>query len=382
MESESMEPPQKIKLHIKYAYIEPITHHPQSCGEAKNIIPFRNEIGTNLVTLGVIMEWTPLNVLSFGLFVASLLLFLRKKGNKSRCRLPPGPPGWPVFGNLFNIGQQPHRTMTILREKYGPIIWLRLGSIDTMVLNSAKVATEFFKNHDLEFAERTVTDIMRVRGYANGSVALAPYGSYWRVMRRLVTVDMLVTKRLVESAPVRRKCMDDMMTWIAEAAQAACNNQDGIHVARYVFFMTFNLLGNLMLSKDMFDPNSKVGSEFFEAMTGLMEWAGHPNVAELFPWLRKLDPQGLRRRMERDMGKALEIASGFVTEKMKEREMGVKKRDFLDVLMEFRGNGRDEPDMIPEKELKVFILVRQKLIFDIDFVFISFLVKLFTGKIK
>ncbi|KAI4318857.1 hypothetical protein MLD38_032516 [Melastoma candidum] len=302
------------------------------------------------------MEWTPFHVLSFIVFVVSLLLVVRRKGSESRRRRPPGPPGWPVFGNLFNIGQQPHRKLATLREKYGPIIWLRLGSIDTMVLNSAKVATEFFKNHDLEFAERTVTDLMRSHGYADGSVALAPYGPYWRVMRRLVTVDMLVTKRLVESAPIRRKCVDDMITWIGEAAKELRDDGEGICLARYVFFMTFNLLGNLMMSKDMFDPKSEVGSEFFKAMTGLMEWSGHPNVAELFPWLRKLDPQGLKRRMDRDMGKAMEIASGLVRERMKEREMGVKKRDFLDVLMEFRGNGRDEPDIIPEKELNIFIL--------------------------
>ena len=36
-----------------------------------------------------------------------------------------------------------------------------------------------------------------------------------------------------------------------------------LHVARFVLLMTFNLFENLMLSRDLFDPDSKDGSEFF-----------------------------------------------------------------------------------------------------------------------
>lgn len=64
------------------------------------------------------------------------------------------------------------------------------------------------------------------------------------------------------------------------------NEGHGVHVARFVFLMSFNLLGNLILSKDLVDPNSKEESEFFTAMTGMMEWNGHANMADFFPWLR------------------------------------------------------------------------------------------------
>ncbi|KAK3405859.1 hypothetical protein EUGRSUZ_K02083 [Eucalyptus grandis] len=298
-------------------------------------------------------------VLICALFVsATLLVSLRWKKSRS-CRLPPGPPGWPIFGNMFNLGMMPHRTLAGLRQKYGPVIWLRLGSIDTMVILSSRVATEFFKNQDLNFAERTVTDLMRSHDYHEGSVALAPYGSYWRMSRRLLTVDMLVAKRLNETAPIRRKCIDKMLTWIGEAASAEkVRLGEGIHLARFVFLTTFNLLGNLMLSRDLFDPDSKVGSDFFVAMAGLMEWTGHANIADLFPWLRWLDPQGLRRKMDRDMGKAMRIASDFVRERIEERKIGREddRRDFLDVLLEFEGNGKDEPAKLSEKQINTFIL--------------------------
>lgn len=286
-----------------------------------------------------------------------LLLLHWKISAAKRRRLPPGPPGWPIFGNMFQLGHMPHRTLTHLRDKYGPVVWLKIGAINSMAILSTKAATEFFKNHDLAFAERTITDIMRVHNYDKSSLALAPYGSYWRLMRRLVTVDMLVAKRINDTASIRRRCVDDMLVWIAREAEKLEEGR-GLNVARYVFLMSFNLLGNLMLSRDLFDPESSEGSEFFTAMMGLMEWTGHANVVDLFPWLRWLDPQGLRRNMERDMGKALEIASRFVKERIDQEQRGEKKqRDFLDVLLEHQGSGNQEPLNISDKDLNIFILV-------------------------
>lgn len=279
-----------------------------------------------------------------------VLLLLHRKISGSKRRLPPGPPGWPLFGNMFQLGNMPHRTLAHLRDRYGPVVWLRIGSINTMAILSSKAAAEFFKNHDLYFADRTITDIMRVHNYDKSSLALAPYGPYWRTMRRLVTVDMLVAKRLDETAHIRRKCVDEMLVWITREAgklEEGC----GLHVARYVFLMSFNMLGNLMLSHDMFDPESSEGSEFFTAMMGLMEWTGHANVVDLFPWLRRLDPQGLRRKMERDMGKAIEIASKFVKERIEKQSGDKTQRDFLDVLLEHIGDDTDA------ESLNVFILV-------------------------
>lgn len=171
-------------------------------------------------------------------------------------------------------------------------------------------------------------------------------------MRRLVTVDMLVLKRINATATVRRRCVNDMLRWISEEST---KSEKGVHVARFVFLMTFNLFGNLMLSRDVFDPDSESGSEFFTAMMGLMEWTGHANVTDLFPWLRWLDPQGLRGKMERDMGKALEIASKFVKERLEEKREN-KTRDFLDVLLDFQKSESQETLNISDKDLNIFIL--------------------------
>ncbi|XP_031096913.1 cytochrome P450 76A1-like [Ipomoea triloba] len=285
-----------------------------------------------------------------------LHLHLHRRKTISRQRLPPGPRGWPVFGNMFDLGEMPHKTLMGLKRQYGSVVWLRLGSINTVVVLTAKAAAELFKNHDVAFADRTITEVMTAQSYEKGSLALAPYGTYWRVMKRIMTVEMLVTKRINETVPVRRKCADVLLTWIENETTVGGSS---VAVARFVFLSLFNMLGNLILSRDLVDPESRIGSEFFTAMMGLMEWGGHPNIVDVFPCLRWLDPQGLKRKMNRDLGNTYEIVSGFLKERMKEREAEgaeSRKKDFLEVLLNFEGNGKDEPQTLSEHELIIIIM--------------------------
>ncbi|PHT71045.1 Cytochrome 76A2 [Capsicum annuum] len=302
-------------------------------------------------------EWSYLFFSSIILLPAFILFFSKKKTSKCSNKLPPGPPGLPIFGNMFELGTEPYKKMASLKQKYGPVLWLKLGtSSNIMVVQTAQAAAELFKNHDISFANRAIGDANLPHNYPQGSPALAPYGPFWRFLRRICTVDMFVHKKITETVPVRRKCVDNMLKWIEKAANSA-EKGGGIEVTRYVFLASFNMLGNLILSKDLADPESEEASEFFNAMKGIMEWSGIPNVSDIFPFLRKFDLQNLRKKMTRDMGKAMEIVSIFLKERKEERKKGEDKgKDFLGVLLEFEGNGKDEPDKLSEHQMKVFIL--------------------------
>ncbi|CAK9165543.1 unnamed protein product, partial [Ilex paraguariensis] len=239
----------------------------------------------------------PLNRMEVG-FKVEVVNGPTKGGNDSSKKRPPGPPGWPIVGNMFDLGTMPHQNFHQLRTKYGSVLWLKLGSTNTMVIQSAKAAAELFKKHDLPFADRKVPDALTALCYNQGSLAFGNYGPNWRMLRRVCSMELQNNKRINESASLRQKCIDNMIIWIEEdsAASRAQGGTGEVQQVRFLFIMAFNVVGNLMLSRDILDRQSDEGQRFFDAMNKVMEWAGKPNVADFLPFMLiwTNDPRYLR----------------------------------------------------------------------------------------
>ncbi|KAG5235132.1 cytochrome P450 [Salix suchowensis] len=253
--------------------------------------------------------------------------------SKEHVQLPPGPRPWPVVGNIFQIGWPPHESFTKLARVHGPIMTIRLGSMCNVVVSSSEVAREMVKNHDAVLAGRKIYEAMRGDSGNEGSIITAQYGPHWRMLRRLCTTEFFVTSRL-------------------DAMQGARTSDDGtkaVDLGRYIFLMSFNLIGNLIFSKDLLDPKSEKGAEFFQQAGKIMELAGKPNVADFLPILRWLDPQGIRRKTQFHVAKAFEIAGGFIKER-------TEKKRFLRCLLEFRGDGVEEPTRFSSTTINAIVL--------------------------
>ncbi|XVE64100.1 hypothetical protein DITRI_Ditri07aG0074400 [Diplodiscus trichospermus] len=79
-----------------------------------------------------------------------------KKFNKNLPPLPPGPPSLPILGNLPSLQPDLHHYFSKLSQIYGSIVKLQLGSKIYIVINSASVAKEVLKDHDVIFANRNI----------------------------------------------------------------------------------------------------------------------------------------------------------------------------------------------------------------------------------
>ncbi|KAM0036929.1 putative cytochrome P450 [Helianthus debilis subsp. tardiflorus] len=136
----------------------------------------------------------------FALIACSLVFFtaywalLNLKITKN---LPPGPPKVPIFGNIHQLkGGVPHRVLGSLARKYGGIMYLQLGQVPTVVISTPRLAQEILKTNDVVCADRPSTIASQILFYKGQDIAWAPYGSYWRQMRKICTLELLSTKRV------------------------------------------------------------------------------------------------------------------------------------------------------------------------------------------
>ncbi|KAL6652836.1 hypothetical protein ACP70R_011761 [Stipagrostis hirtigluma subsp. patula] len=168
-------------------------------------------------------------------------------------RLPPGPPGWPVVGNLFQVafsGKLFIHYIRDLRREYGPILTLRMGERTLVVISSAEVAHEALIEKGREFASRPRENTTRNIFSSNKlTVNSAVYGPEWRSLRRNMVSGMLSTSRLREFRHARMRAMD---RFVARMRAEAAASPDGASIwvlrnARFAVFcilldMTFGLL--------------------------------------------------------------------------------------------------------------------------------------------
>ncbi|TYJ43374.1 hypothetical protein E1A91_A03G148300v1, partial [Gossypium mustelinum] len=128
------------------------------------------------------------------LLLLSLLLIFIKTLTAKKGKLPPGPPKLPILGNLHQLGPFPHRSTWQLSKKHGPIMLLQLGSTPPLVVSSAEAAKEVLKIHDLECCSRPPLTGPKRLTYNFQDVAFAPYGHYWKEMRKICVAELFSMK--------------------------------------------------------------------------------------------------------------------------------------------------------------------------------------------
>ncbi|XP_042048477.1 cytochrome P450 76T24-like [Salvia splendens] len=282
-----------------------------------------------------------MDLLTSLIFVASiawiciLILTSNSRARKSS-KLPPGPYGPPIIGNILHLGPKPHRSLAKLSQKYGPVMSLKLGSITTVVISSAETAKLVLQKHDSSFSNRTIPSASKALRHHEFSVAWLPVGSQWRKLRKICREQMFSAPRLDSSEGLRREKLHKLRDFVAER----CDRGVAVNVGDAAFTTALNLMSASLFSVEFARFDSESSQEMKEVVWGVMKSVGSPNLADYFPLLKPADPQRIFKAAEFNYGKLFAKLDEIIDEKLKS---GGDKRDLVEALLEI--NRRDEAQL-------------------------------------
>lgn len=281
---------------------------------------------------------------------------------KTKNLLPPGPPKWPILGNLLQLGALPHRDLASMCNKYGPLVYLKLGSIDAITTNDPDIIREILLKQDEVFASRPRTLAAVHLAYGCGDVALAPLGPQWKRMRRICMEHLLTTKRL-----------ESFMKHRAEEAQhlvrdvlAASRTSKAVNLREVLGGFSMNNVTRMLLGKQYFGAGSagpQEALEFMHITHELFRLLGVIYLGDYLPIWRWVDPYGCEKKMREVEKRVDEFHTKIIEEHRRAREENGRgngepdggEMDFVDVLLSLPGE--DGKQHMDDVEIKALIQV-------------------------
>ncbi|OAE20191.1 hypothetical protein AXG93_3802s1040 [Marchantia polymorpha subsp. ruderalis] len=285
---------------------------------------------------------------------ALVVLYITKftKGSK-KPRLPPGPPAWPVVGSLHLLGQLPHRDMKDLADKYGPLMSLRLGSVQAVVVSSPEIARQFLKDQDQAFASRPLFSGPEIFNHKAQNLAWAPYGPTWRLLRKICTVELFTAKRLKQFQNIRQEELLSTIQNILESGRGG----KLVNMDEHMGSLTGNNITRMLFHRRYFGskgiPITALGEakEFQHIIRELFRIGGAFIVSDYIPWLKRLDLGGWRAQLKKIQVKYDAFVGNLIDEHRRNAKPLAESENFVDVLLSIQNSGVDGRPTITDVQI-------------------------------
>ncbi|XP_047325105.1 LOW QUALITY PROTEIN: cytochrome P450 CYP82D47-like [Impatiens glandulifera] len=285
-----------------------------------------------------------------------LFYFLRQlKAFKHRSHklinTPPEAGGaWPIIGHLHKLHgpKLPHIVLSEMADKYGPIYTIRLGLHEYIVVSNCELIKDLFTTHDKAVSSRPKMIAAQHLGYDNAMFAFAPYGTFWRAMRKIVSLELLCSRRLellkhVHVYETKTSIQELHKLW---RERNISHELDKVKVNMSQCFsnLTLNVtlqmiagkryIGTMMEGREKDEEKrcQRIFREFF-CLTGINM------VSDAIPWFRWLDLGGYEKAMKKTGKEMDDLVEEWLQEHLHRRSCGESKedknsdQDFMDVMI-------------------------------------------------
>eukprot|EP01018_Ginkgo_biloba_P010788 Gb_15697 [translate_table: standard] len=193
------------------------------------------------------------------------------------------------------LGKLPHRKLRELSKKYRPIMFLRVGSVRTVVASSPEMVKKFLKTHDLIFASRP-------------STCVGKYMAYFMREEEIAIMHESVMK------------------------QCGVNGSNPVNISNLVSTVTMDIICRMTFGRKYSEETLKDRRGFKAMIQEALYLSGEFNIADFIPYLEWMDLQGLGRRQKHTHKTLNDLFEKIIQEHEENKNRG--HRDFVDVMVE------------------------------------------------
>lgn len=251
-----------------------------------------------------------------------------------------GPFSWPLLGFLPRMGSCAHRKLATIASSLGStrLMTISLGSTRVIISSQPDTAKEILWS--ASFSSRPLKESAKLLMFER-AIGFAPYGSYWRNLRRIAANHMFSPRRISSFESLRQLIADNMIGEVVKEM-----NESGFIEVRGL--LRKGSLSNILQS--VFGSGLGLEGE----RLGLMvkegyELIGEYNWSDYFP----LDFWGTKRRCHKLVAQVNELVGEIMKQRRREGELVNMKNDFLSVLLSLA-----KEDQLNDEDMVAVLWVR------------------------
>ncbi|KAL2924734.1 hypothetical protein RDABS01_007765 [Bienertia sinuspersici] len=247
-------------------------------------------------------------------------------------KLPPSPPKLPIIGHLHLVGSLPHRSFQALANKYGPLMHLKLGSMNVIVISSPQMADRLLRTHDVLCAKRPMSEVSHDLSYGSKGIIFTPYSSYWQSARKLCVMELMSASKIRSFSWLREEEMGKLMSSLKDASKANKVVDIGASVGGVLEELIYRMLYGA--------PKEDLALR--EVVLEALRLSGTLNIADYLSFLAPFDPQGLKRRIKKLMKTVDDVLEKIISNHEDEAKKDQRThRDLVDVMLSLMKNNNE-----------------------------------------
>ncbi|KAL0330239.1 UNVERIFIED_CONTAM: cytochrome [Sesamum radiatum] len=240
------------------------------------------------------------------------------------------PPKLPVIGHLHHlVGGMPHHALRRVAQKYGPVLYLKLGEVPAVVISSREATKEVVKVQDPACADRPESIGSKIMWYDYTDIAFSAYNEYWRQMRKICILELLSAKNVKSFGSIRQ----DEVSRLIKSLQSSSG--EAINLTEKVFAFTSSITCRAAFGKVMRDRDMLIAM-----LKKAVTMAGGFELADLFPSSKLLHVLSWNKYKLLRMRRKLDMILDVILEEHKLKQSGeFGGEDIVDVLLRMQKNG-------------------------------------------